>query len=90
MIRGGEAGGRLDYRRVGEGAVLFDRHTWQTHVLTPAAAIIFETLLEASRGECLGRDEVLRILRGDLGVDPAEAPIVRLLDTLTAIGMISA
>jgi PqqD family protein of HPr-rel-A system len=88
VSRGGEAGGRLDYRRVGEGAVLFDRHTWQTHILTPAAAIIFETLLEASRRVRLSRDEALCILRRDLGVDPAEAPIVRLLDTLAAIGMI--
>lgn len=80
---------RLRYRKVGEGGVLFDRRTWRTHFLTPAAAAVYEALLEASDGASLDESAAVGLMRNDLGLDPAAPAILRLVKTLKSIGVVA-
>ena len=59
----------LRYRPLGEGAVLFNEHTWRTHVLTPAAALIYTALLETSNGEAVAKNTALQVLEQELDAD---------------------
>ena len=60
----------LRYLRMGDGGVLFNEITWRTHILTPAAAIMLDALLEHSGGEPLPMQQATSFLKSDLGVDP--------------------
>jgi PqqD family protein of HPr-rel-A system len=77
------------YRRLGEGAVAFDQRNWQTHVLTPAAAVIFEALSESSDGkQPLPLSQALRLLRDELEVDTDSNEIRQVLRSLQEMGML--
>jgi len=80
----------IAYRRLRDGGVVFDGATWQTHVLTPAAALIVEALLEARRDTPLAREAVLRILVDDLDVDPAAPDVRQVLAMLHDLGVVDA
>lgn len=77
------------FRRLGEGAVAFDQRNWQTHILTPAAAVIFEALSEIGDGEQpLPLNRALRFLRDELEVDTDTAEIRQVLRSLQEMGML--
>ena len=78
----------LCYRPLGEGAVLFNEHTWRTHVLTPAAALIYTALLETSNGEAVAKDTALQVLEQELDVNPEAPEIRRLLNMLEHLGVV--
>ena len=78
----------LRYRPLGEGAVLFNEHTWRTHVLTPAAALIYTALLETSNGEAVAKDTALQVLEQELDVNPEAPEIRRLLNMLEHLGVV--
>ncbi|MEF8755780.1 MAG: HPr-rel-A system PqqD family peptide chaperone [Accumulibacter sp.] len=77
------------YRRLGEGGVAFDQESWQTHILTPAATIIFEALSEIGDGEQpLPLEPALRFLRDELEVDTDTDEIRQVLRSLQEMGML--
>jgi PqqD family protein of HPr-rel-A system len=77
------------YRRLGEGGVAFDPRSWQTHILTPAAAVIFEALGEIADGERpLPLARALELLRDDLEVDTDSPEIRQVLRSLQEMGML--
>ena len=78
----------LRYRPLGEGAVLFNEHTWRTHVLTPAAALIYTALLETSNGEAVAKNTALQVLEQELDVNPEAPEIRRLLNMLEHLGVV--
>ncbi len=78
----------LRYRPLGEGAVLFNEHTWRTHVLTPAAALIYTALLETSNGEAVAKNTALQVLEQELDVNPEAPEIRRLLKMLEHLGVV--
>lgn len=78
----------LRHHPLGEGAILFNERTWRTHVLTPAAAIIYDALLETSNGAPVTMDAAIHLLRQELDVNPDTPEIRRLLATLKDIGVI--
>lgn len=78
------------YRRLGEGAVAFSSSTWQTHILSPAAAAIFETLCEATGGEPLPLAAAREVLRHELALETDTPDMQRLLRNLTELGLILA
>ena len=78
----------LRYRPLGEGAVLFNEHTWRTHVLTPAAALIYTALLETSNGHPIAKDAALQVLEQELDVNPEAPEIRRLLNMLEHLGVV--
>jgi len=80
---------QLLYRRLGEGAVALDLRNWQTHVLTPAAAVIFEALSEIADGDRpLPLPQALELLRHDLEVDTDSPEIHQVLRSLQEMGML--
>ena len=79
----------LHYRRLGDGGVVFDRRDWQTHVLTPPAAVIFEALGELRIGETpVPRKQALDFLRNELEVDPDTPEMHQVLRSLQEMGML--
>lgn len=79
----------LRFRRMGSGAILFNERSWSTHILNPAALIVFESLLEHSRGSALAARDARKILRHELDLDPDSAEIGNLLTTLERLGIIA-
>lgn len=79
----------LLYRRLGDGAVLFNPRTWNTHILTPAAAIIYDALKEQSTGEAIPASDAIAFLTSELGVDTDSEEIRRLLGMLRHLGVIA-
>ena len=78
----------LRYRPLGEGAVLFNEHTWRTHVLTPAAALIYTALLETSNGEAVAKNTALQVLEQELDVNPEAPENRRLIKMLEHLGVV--
>jgi PqqD family protein of HPr-rel-A system len=78
---------RLRYRRVGEGGVLFDLHTWETHILNPAAAAVYEVLREEFGDTPAANADVLRLL-DELGLDPDAQHTRELLFMLERLGLV--
>ncbi|MCP5249798.1 MAG: hypothetical protein H6942_14895 [Candidatus Accumulibacter sp.] len=79
---------RLHYRRLGDGGAVFDSRNWQTRILSPAAAVIFEALSEAGGGSPLPRSEALALLRNELEVDTDTAEMREVLRSLREMGML--
>jgi PqqD family protein of HPr-rel-A system len=77
------------YRRLRDGGVVFDAATWQTHVLTPAAALICEALLESPMDKPLPRGAAERILVRDLDVDPAAPDVRQVLAMLSDLDVVA-
>jgi PqqD family protein of HPr-rel-A system len=77
---------RLRYRRVGEGGVLFDLHTWETHILNPAAAAVYEALREEFGATPAAHADVLRLL-DEFGLDPDVQHTRDLLSMLGHLGL---
>lgn len=77
------------YRRLGEGGVAFDQKSWQTHILTPAATILFEALSEIGDGDQpLPLERAQRFLRDELEVDTETDEIRQVLRSLQEMGML--
>ena len=78
----------LRYRRLGDGGVLFNPRTWNTHILTPAAAIIYEALTEQSEDVPMPAEQAITFLKGELDVDPTTPEIQQLLAMLRQLRVI--
>ncbi|HAY25933.1 MAG TPA: HPr-rel-A system PqqD family peptide chaperone [Candidatus Accumulibacter phosphatis] len=77
------------YRRLGEGAVAFDQRNWQTHILTPAAALIFEALSEIGNGDDpVPMSAALSLLRDELEVDTDTPEMRQVLRSLQEMGIL--
>jgi len=79
---------RLRYRRIHDGGILFDEHTWNTHVLNPAAAAIYEALLQRSQGKPAPSSETLQLVLDELGLNPDTQEIRELLPVLKRLGVV--
>jgi len=79
---------RVLYRGLGEGAAVFDPASWQTHILTPAAAIIFEALAEIGAGSPVPQEQALRVLHDDLEVDTETPEMQQVLRSLQEMGIL--
>lgn len=80
---------KLQYRKLGDGGAVFDPASWRTHVLTPAAAIIFEALTEVgAENETLSRSRALGFLRDELEVDTETPEMQQVLRSLQEMGML--
>jgi hypothetical protein len=79
---------RLRYRPLGNGAALFDEHTWKTHILNPAAAAVYEALMEESGGKPVSTADATLLLRGGLGLDPDSEDTRKLLSMLQRLGVV--
>lgn len=71
-----------------DGGILFDETTWKTHILTAPAALVYETLIDTSSGQAVSKDEVYRILREQLGLEPNAPEASQLLAMLKMLGVI--
>ncbi|EXI89277.1 MAG: hypothetical protein AW11_01600 [Candidatus Accumulibacter regalis] len=80
---------RLLYRQLGDGAVVFDTANWHTHILTPAAAVIFEVFAEAGNGDAIAESRALELLREELDVDPGSPEMQQVLRSLQEMGMLA-
>ena len=78
----------LIYKRLGDGGVLFNERTWKTHILTPAAAIIYEALTEQSEGVPMPAEQAITFLKKELDVDPTSPEIKQLLAMLRQLRVI--
>lgn len=78
----------LLYRRLGDGGVLFNERTWNTHILTPAAAIIYEALAEQVNDAPISSEQAIRFLRTELDVDPSAPEIKKLLAMLRRLNLL--
>ena len=79
---------RLRYRRIHDGGILFDERTWNTHVLNPAAAAIYEALLEHSQGKPVPSSETFELVLDELGLNPDTREIRELLPVLKRLGVV--
>lgn len=79
----------LLYRRLGDGGVLFNPHTWKTHILTPSAAIIYEALAEESEGRAIPTQRAVEFLQRELSVDTNSNEIRQLLTMLQRLRVIA-
>lgn len=80
---------RLRFRQLGEGAAVFDTLTWKTHILTPAAALIFETLAESGDGAALAESRAIELLRDELDLDTGTPELQQVLRSLQEMGMLA-
>ena len=78
----------LIYRRLGDGGAVFYYGDWQTRILTPAAAIIYEALADLGGGDAVQYDHAVAFLRDQLDVDVSTPAIQQTLHTLVEIGML--
>jgi PqqD family protein of HPr-rel-A system len=76
------------YRRLGDGGVVFSVASWETHLLTPSAAVIFEVLLEHADSGPLEMSCAEEVLSADLGLNGATPEIRKVLGMLQEIGLI--
>jgi hypothetical protein len=81
---------RIVYRRLRDGGVVFDGLTWRTHLLTPAAAIMLEALLEQAGDRCLPLAEAERLLETELGLDPRAPDVRQALEMFQDLAVIEA
>lgn len=77
------------YRRLGDGGAVFSYSDWQTRILSPAAAIIYEALDDFGEGRIVHYDRALIFLRDELDVDVTTPAVRQTLQTLRDIGMLS-
>lgn len=77
----------MSYRRVGDGGVLFDLHTWETHILNPAAAAVYEALRDEFGGTPAANAEVLHLF-DELGLDPDAQHTRDLFSMLERLGLV--
>lgn len=78
---------RLRYRHIGDGGVLFDEDTWQTHILNSAAAAVYEALMEEFGGGPAANADVTHLLE-DMGLDPDAQHTRDLLSMLDRLGLV--
>jgi PqqD family protein of HPr-rel-A system len=76
------------YRRLGLGAVLFDRRSWQTHILNPAAAGVYESLAANPGHEPLDAAGLLRLLEDELKLDPESSEARQLASIFQQVGVV--
>ncbi|KFB73080.1 MAG: hypothetical protein AW09_001689 [Candidatus Accumulibacter phosphatis] len=79
----------ISYRRLGDGGAVFDSKSWQTHILTPAAAIIFEALAEICEDGPVPQAQAFELLRDELDVDidtPEMKEVLRSLEEMGILG----
>jgi hypothetical protein len=67
---------------------LFDESTWKTHILSTAAAVMCEALLEASSGKSLEMVDAKEMLRRELDVDVEAAEVSGVLEFMRRLGVI--
>ena len=79
---------RLRYRRFHDGGILFDEHTWKTHVLNPAAAAIYEALQEHAQAKPVPSSETFKLVLDELGLNPDTQEIRELLPVLKGLGVL--
>jgi PqqD family protein of HPr-rel-A system len=79
----------LIYRRLGDGSVVFDEATWQTLLLTPAAAVILETLLERSKAGALPLTAAEDLLAHELDIDVRSHEVLQALHRLQELNVIA-
>ncbi len=79
---------QLLYRSLGDAGVVFDAANWQTHILTPAATVIFEALSEIADGGPVPRQRALELLRDELEVDTDTPEMQQVLRSLREMGML--
>lgn len=79
---------QLFYRRLGDGAAVFNSSDWQTHILTPSAAIIFEALAEIRDGASVPQHRALALLHDELEVDTNTPEMQQVLRSLREMGML--
>jgi PqqD family protein of HPr-rel-A system len=81
----------LSYRRLGDGAVLFNDRTWKTHILTPAATIIYEALdeIRPADGGPVPSAAALALLQQDLDIETDTPSTQQLLRMLRHLGVIA-
>lgn len=81
----------LSYRRLGDGAVVFNHCTWNTHILTPAATIIYEAVdeIRPADGSPVPRAAALALLQQDLDIDTETPSIHQLLRILRHLGVVA-
>ena len=77
----------LRFRRLDQGAAIFNEATWQTHILTPAATVIYEELMRRSGGRVIPEVDAIEILREDFELDPETPEIRQLLTMLNNLGV---
>ena len=80
----------LRYRPMDDGGILFNETTWNTHILTASAALIYETLIEQSGGDAVTMADARDVLRDALDLDPDSPDITQLLAMLKTLGVIRA
>ena len=74
---------------MGEGAVLFDEHTWKTHILNPAAVAVYDALAASSQDGPAQRHEAVEFLQDELGLDPNSKEASNLLAMLKRLGVVA-
>ena len=77
------------FRRLGDGGAVFSYVDWQTRILTPAAAIIYEALEDWGGGQTVQYVRATDFLRDELDVDVTAPAVQQTLQTLRDIGMLS-
>lgn len=80
---------KFRYRHLGGGGILFDMVTWQTHLLTPAAAVIVEALIEHAGVDVLDRDAARAVLTTELGVAVHSPEVEQIFDLLADLDVIA-
>ena len=69
--------------------VLFDRRTWQTHILSPIAAELFDRLQARDAGLPVPAGEAAGWLGSELGLPPDSGDGKQLLDMFARLGIIA-
>ncbi len=77
------------FRRLGDGGAVFSYVDWQTRILTPAAAIIYEALEDLGGGHAVRCDRAITFLRDELDADVSTPAVQQTLQTLRDIGMLT-
>ncbi|MBK1704666.1 HPr-rel-A system PqqD family peptide chaperone [Halochromatium glycolicum] len=82
---------QICYRRLDDGAIIFDHRTWKTHVLTPAATIIYEALdeIRPADGGPVPNAAALALLQEDLDIETDTPSTQQLLRMLRHLGVIA-
>lgn len=76
-------------RYLGDGLVLFDHRTSQTHILNPIAAELFDRLQERDAGLPAPAGEAARLLGSELGLPADSGDGRQLLDMFARLGIIA-
>ena len=74
---------------MGDGAILFDENTWKTSILNPAAAVIYEALIDEYGGRPIAIADAIHLIDTALGLDPDSQNTRELLSTLQRLGLVA-